>query len=59
MEEFFKHIENLDESDNNDYLDFFEEDDKRFLTKRAKSFFIRYMNKVERLTLLDIRTWKD
>ena len=59
MEELFKHIESLDESDNNDYLDFFEEDDKGFLTKRAKSFFIRYMNKVERLTLLDIRTWKD
>lgn len=59
MEELFKHIESLDESDNNDYLDFFEEDDKGFLTKRVKSFFIRYMNKVERLTLLDIRTWKD
>lgn len=59
MEEFFKHIESLDKSDNNDYLDFFEEDDKEFLTKRVKSFFIRYMNKVERLTPLDIRTWKD
>jgi hypothetical protein len=41
MKDFFKHVENLDESDNDDYVNFSEEEDEIFLKKKTKNFLIR------------------
>ena len=54
IKEFFKHVENLGESDDDDYVDFSKEEGEGFFKENGEVFFIQYMNKIEMLSLLGI-----